>query len=100
MLSRVGCCLIRIPLPERFAIHKLIVSQLRTGKGAKVLKDIHQACVVASCLAEEHPGALADAVEAVPAAAVKRLKRGLEAARKTLETQAPRAWEELSSALL
>ncbi len=28
LMSREGCCAVRIPLPERFAIHKLIVSRL------------------------------------------------------------------------
>jgi hypothetical protein len=29
LMAREGCCMVRVPLPERFALHKLMVSQLR-----------------------------------------------------------------------
>lgn len=34
---------VRVPAPERFAVHKLIVSQLRPDRSPKRLKDIQQA---------------------------------------------------------
>jgi hypothetical protein len=31
LIAREGCCAVRVPLPERYAIHKLLVSRLRWG---------------------------------------------------------------------
>lgn len=95
LLSREGACTVRVPLPERFAIHKLIVSQLRSGRSAKSEKDIHQATVLSAVLAKHHPGALEDAVSQVPRHAVRHLKMGLQLAKPILELRAPQAWEAL-----
>ena len=100
LLARQGCCTIRVPLPERFAIHKLLVSQLRTGRDAKSAKDVHQACVLAATLAETHPGALEDVLAQVPVGALGHVRSGIAAARPLLADTAPRAWEELSRALV
>src|SRR5690606_6618621 len=64
LMAREGCCMVRVPLPERFAVHKLLVSRLRTGRDVKSQKDVQQACVVGAALAEMHPGALEDAARA------------------------------------
>lgn len=98
LMAREGCCAVRVPLPERFAVHKLLVSRLRTGREAKSGKDVHQASVVAAALGETHPGALEVALDDVPRRARKPLKAALAAARPTLEPAAPRAWEELAKA--
>jgi len=74
LAAREGCCAVRVPLPERFAIHKLIVSQLRVGRDAKSRKDLDQAAVLCAALAELHPGALEGALAEVPARAKKYLK--------------------------
>jgi hypothetical protein len=95
LMAREGCCAVRVPLPERFAVHKLIVSQLRSGRSAKSERDVLQACVLAAALADGHPGALESAVAAVPRPARKRLRDGMASARRWLETAYPRAWEEL-----
>jgi len=94
VMAREGCCAVRIPLPERFAVHKLIVSRLRTGREAKSTKDVTQACVLAAVLADGHPGALESAVAQVPRRARKYLSRALEVALPLLEDH-PRAREEL-----
>jgi hypothetical protein len=99
LIAREGCCAVRVPLPERFAVHKLIVSRVREGRQAKSDKDVFQACVLAAALAETHPGALEAAVAAVPRAASKHLARGLESARRWLESDCPRAWQELGGAV-
>ena len=95
VLAREGCCRVRLPLPERFAVHKLLVSRLRVDRGAKSDKDILQAATICAVLGDSHPGALEDAVGAVPRAARKHLRPGLEALRPLLEEVHPRAWEEL-----
>jgi hypothetical protein len=98
LMAREGCCAVRVPLPERFAVHKLIVSRLRTGRDAKSDKDIFQACVLCAALADGHPGAIESAVARVPRSAKKHLKPAIATARRYIEQLHPRAWEELSAA--
>jgi hypothetical protein len=99
LMAREGCCPVRVPLPERFAVHKLIVSRLRTGREAKSDKDVFQACVLCAALAESHPGAIEAAAEQIPRRAKKYLAPAVEAARRFLEATYLRAWEELSGQL-
>jgi hypothetical protein len=98
LLAREGCCAVRVPLPERFAVHKLLVSQLRVGRDAKSDKDVHQASVLCAALADHHPGALESALAAVPRRARRYLAPALAIARRFLERDHPRAWEELAEA--
>ncbi len=53
--------LVRIPRPERFAIHKLIVADLRKDVRLKAVKDRGQAAFLIEALAEDRPDDLADA---------------------------------------
>ena len=56
--------LVQVPRPERFAIHKLIVSQRRIGDAqAKARKDLAQAEALIAILAEDRPYALKDAFQ-------------------------------------
>ncbi|GGH63654.1 hypothetical protein GVY41_19490 [Frigidibacter albus] len=57
--------LVRIPRPERFAIHKLIVADRRHGgpDQAKARKDRGQAAFLISVLAQDRPDDLAEAFE-------------------------------------
>ena len=98
LMAREGCCPVRVPLPERFAVHKLLVSRLRTGREAKSDKDVFQACVLCAVLAESHPGAIESAVAQIPRRAKKYLTPAVKAARRFLEPAHGRAWEELSGA--
>ena len=84
-------------MPERFAVHKLIVSRLRRGREAKSDKDVFQACVLAAALAESHPGAIESAARQFPVRTRKHLKQALEVARRYLAPVHPRALEELES---
>jgi hypothetical protein len=55
---------VRIPSPERFAVHKLIVAAIRRGTHrAKVEKDLAQAAWLIEALSEARPYELARAVE-------------------------------------
>jgi hypothetical protein len=96
VIAREGCCAVRVPLPERFAVHKLIVSSMRRGRDAKILKDRTQASVLCAALAAFHPGALESAVRAVPRGARKHLRSSLVSVRELLQENHPRAWEELN----
>jgi hypothetical protein len=54
---------VRIPSPERFAVHKLIVASARTGTHrAKSEKDLAQAAWLITALAEARPFELAEAL--------------------------------------
>lgn len=97
LLATAGCTAVRVPLPERFAVHKLIVSQLRRGRDAKAQKDRAQALVLSAALGDLHPGALESAVLSVPTRARGHLRRALEPLRETLGRKHPRAWDELHS---
>ena len=56
--------LVQIPRPERYAIHKLIVAQCRTGRlQAKSRKDFAQARNLIRILSEDRPHALREAYE-------------------------------------
>jgi hypothetical protein len=62
--------LVRIPRPERFAIHKLIVADRRRDgvDSLKARKDRAQAAFLIAVLAEDRPDDLAEAYEAAQAA--------------------------------
>jgi len=55
--------LVKIPRPERFAIHKLIISQRRKGARAKPRKDIEQARTIIWAMAEDQPHTLEEAIK-------------------------------------
>lgn len=97
LMAREGCCNVRVPLPERFAVHKLLVSQLQVKRGAKADKDVFQACVLLAVLAEKHPSAIESALSRVPKPARKYLKPAIESGRDLLEAAYPRAWDALSA---
>ncbi len=46
---------VHVPSPERFAVHKLIISQLRRERAAKREKDIHQAEGLLEVLVQKRP---------------------------------------------
>lgn len=99
LLSRHGSCQVRVPIAERFAIHKLLVSQFRTGHGAKVNKDLEQAKVLIAALGELHNGALTDALHALPISVRSKVKKSLNALQATLESKHPQSWEECIQAI-
>jgi hypothetical protein len=56
--------LVRIPRPERYAIHKLIVAQRRAGPArAKAVKDLAQAQALIAVLIEDRPHELEEAYQ-------------------------------------
>ena len=95
VLAREGCAAVRVPTPERYAVHKLIVSQLR-GRHAKVERDRIQALVLAAALGDLYPGSLKSAVKELPQRATKYFRKAVEQLRSRLEIDHVRAWEELT----
>jgi hypothetical protein len=98
ILSAHGVVATRVPTPERYALHKLVVSQLRGSAHPKVAKDLHQAAVLIDALAELAPGAMEDAIAASPKSARSALSRGIRALRTHLPRTAEAAWESLQMA--
>ena len=48
LLARAGACIVNIPAPERYAVHKLIVYGERpVSQRAKAVKDLEQAAALA-----------------------------------------------------
>jgi hypothetical protein len=66
LLSREGACPVRVPQPSRFALHKLLVSQLRGG--AKGDKDRFQGAVFLAAIGDSQSGAIAEAFDDLPRA--------------------------------
>jgi hypothetical protein len=98
VISSHGVLAVRTPLPERFAIHKMIVAQLRRGGGAKSLKDIRQAAVLVAALGELYPGAIADAFRKTAVSTRKHIRKSFAQMRADLEAH-PQALAEVSEAL-
>ena len=97
LLSPHGVVLVRVPTPERLAVHKLIVSQLRSTASAKPDKDLRQAATLIEVLAERFPNAVADSIAALPRSAVRYAIRARKALERHLPSSEEGAWEELKS---
>jgi hypothetical protein len=95
ILSAHGIVATRVPTPERFAVHKLVTCQLRGSANPKSAKDLHQAAVLIDALADRFPGAIGDAVAALPRSARRFFARGVTALRAHLPRTAEAAWSSL-----
>lgn len=97
MLGPHGIVMVRVPTPERLAVHKLVVSQLRSKASAKPENDLRQAATLIEALAERFPKAVEEAVGALPKSAVRYAGRAVKALERHLPAAEERAWEELHS---
>jgi hypothetical protein len=100
VLSSHGSVMVRVPVPERYAIHKLIVSQLRHKSSSKPEKDLRQAAVLIEALVERYPGAIEDAASEVPKSAARHLTRAIKALGQHLPATAASAWDILHAIAL
>ena len=97
LLSPHGIVLVRVPVPERLAVHKLIVSQLRNKASAKPEKDLRQAATLIEALAGRFPNAVEEALDGLPKSAVRYAVRAVKALERHLPASEEGAWEELKS---
>jgi hypothetical protein len=95
LLSPHGVVMVRVPVPERYAIHKLIVSQLREKTSGKSDNDLRQAATLIEAVADRFPGALEEAMAAVPKSAVRHVTRAKAALARHLSPTAETAWDAL-----
>ncbi|MBV8496850.1 MAG: hypothetical protein JO361_08725 [Gammaproteobacteria bacterium] len=93
LLSTHGVVEVRVPVPERYAIHKLVVSQLRSRASGKPAKDLHQAATIIEALVERFPGALESALGSLPKNADRHLRRAVLALARHLPAASKAAWE-------
>lgn len=96
-ISTHGVAAVRVPVPERFALHKLVVAQLRTGRAEKSRKDLKQAAVLIAATGELFPGAIDEAYAKIATSTRKHIRKSLEMIRPDLQAH-PRAWEEVARA--
>ena len=94
LLGPYGAVLVRVPAPERYAVHKLLVSQLRS-KDVKSANDLRQAAILIEALSDRFPGSIQDALGAVPRNGVKYVRRATKALAMYLPASADAAWESL-----
>lgn len=80
VLGRDAVVPVKVPSPERFVLHKLLVSQLRSTTSEKRPKDLQQATVLATALLESDAGALAEAKDALPKSARTHVSRAAKMA--------------------
>jgi hypothetical protein len=97
ILSPHGVVMVRVPVPERYAIHKLMVSQLRGTASSKAAKDLRQAATLLEAVVERFPGAIEDALSAVPKSAGRYLRRAIPALKRHLPASAEAVWAVLPS---
>jgi hypothetical protein len=97
ILSPHGVVMVRVPVPERYAIHKLMVSQLRGTASSKAAKDLRQAATLLEAVVERFPGAIEDALSAVPKSAGRYLRRAIPALKRHLPASAEAVWDALPS---
>jgi hypothetical protein len=97
ILSSHGSITVRVPIPERYAIHKLIVSQLRTKTSSKPEKDLRQAATLIEAVVDRFPGAIEEALDGVPRSAARHVAKAVKALRHHLPDSAEAAWEILES---
>jgi hypothetical protein len=95
-LSNHGVASVRIPIAERFALHKLVVAQVRQGRPEKSAKDLRQAAALIAALGELQPGALEEAYGRTPVSSRRHIRKSLGMIRGSLDPH-PQAWEALSA---
>jgi hypothetical protein len=100
VIARENVVPVKVPRPERFAWHKMLVSQLRASTSEKRPKDLSQATILVAVLAEDAPAELLEAARALPSRARDATRRGAQRVRDALETAgAARALEVLAEGL-
>jgi hypothetical protein len=100
VIARECVAPVKAPRPERFAWHKMLVSELRGSADEKRPKDVLQAAVLVAVLAEDAPDDLRQAADDLPRGAKTRARRGAARVRATLGRAGhERALEALATAL-
>jgi hypothetical protein len=83
ILSRDRVIPLKAPRPERYCVHKLVVSQLRPKTGAaKDEKDLEQATLLAHVLEDRFPGLVEESARALGRSGLTLAAKGARVAAK------------------
>lgn len=80
---------VKLPSPERFALHKLYASESRRSAPGKAAKDREQAAIIAAAVEQEMPGRLRAAWKSFPRGGRAAAARAARAAAKLLSGRHP-----------
>lgn len=96
-MSTHGVAAVRVPLPERFALHQLVAAAASEGGIHRRGRSLKQAAALIAAMGELYPGALSEAYGKTPTSARKHIRKSLEKIRADLEPH-PQAWNEIGQA--
>jgi hypothetical protein len=99
LIARESCCSIRVPVPHRMALHKLLISQLRSIQSSKSAKDLDQGCVLLAAVGDSDAQAIIEAAAAIPVSARRHILRTAPVIRERLEDHHQRALESFGEAI-
>lgn len=100
LLARHGAVPVRVPDAARFALHKLVVARMRpAAMHTKASKDLQQAATLLAMLAEQRPGDIEDACQALPSAARAKARGAGSFVKSLLQDAHPAAIEALQAGL-
>lgn len=99
LIAREGCCSIRVPVPHRMALHKLLISQLRSTSSPKSSKDFDQGCALLAAIGDIDPQAIIDAGNAIPSSVRRHILATAPRVKTRLEKYHPRALEAFNEAI-
>jgi hypothetical protein len=86
VIGRSAMVPVNLPRPERLALHKMLVSQIRHETSEKAPKDLEQAATLIAILAETAPESVLEAFAAVPRGAREKTKQGARRVLARLQT--------------
>lgn len=99
LIARESCCSIRVPVPHRMALHKLLISQLRSTQSSKSAKDLDQGCVLLAAVGDSDSQAIIEAAAGIPASARRHILRTAPVIRERLGIHHQRAMESFDEAI-
>lgn len=99
LIAREGCCSIRVPVPQRMALHKLLIARLRSTASSKSGKDLDQGCVLLAVVGDGDAQAVIEAAEQLPASARRHILALAPLVRERLSERHPRALEAFNEAV-
>ncbi len=99
LIAREGCCSIRVPVPHRMALHKLLIARLRSTGSSKSGKDMDQGCVLLAVVGDSDEQAILEAAAQVPVTARRHILAVAPLVRERLSEHHPRALEAFNEAV-
>lgn len=99
LIAREGCCSIRVPVPQRMALHKLLIARLRSTGSSKSGKDLDQGCVLLAVVGDSDEQAIVEAAAQLPVSARRHVLALAPAVRERLSGHHARALEAFNEAV-